>query len=86
MTIQERLKALKRVEAAKLLVTTPGFVSDLIHAKRIPSVVTINKAANALGCDDAEIGASVRVWAEAASIREMYPEHSEPANDMKGAA
>lgn len=64
MTIQERLKALKRVEAADLLSTSPGFVSDLISGKRIPSVVTINKAAERLDLSDAEIGASVRAWAK----------------------
>ncbi len=69
MTIQDRLRKLKQREAASLLGVSRPFVAQLIKNIRAPSVITIIRAGDSLGCDDAEIVKSVRVWAEAAEAR-----------------
>lgn len=58
---------MKQREAAELLGISRPYVAQLLKGSRLPSVTVVVKAGNALGCDDAEIGASVREWASSES-------------------
>ena len=62
MTIQTRLKAMRQQDAARILAVSRPYVSQLIAKVRLPSMELAVKAADALGCDDAELGRSCRAW------------------------
>lgn len=65
MTIQQRLRAMKQIDASKKCGLSRPFVAQIARGVRTPSVVTIARISTALGCSDEEIGASVREWASA---------------------
>lgn len=73
MTIQARLKAMRQHEAAGILEVSRPYISQLMGGERKPSLVMVVKAADALGCDDAELGASCRAWV-ADGVQDGTPE------------
>lgn len=62
MTIQDRLKTMKQRDAAAAIGVSRPYIAQMIRGIRVPSLRVVAGAADALGCDDAEIGASVRRW------------------------